>query len=262
MRPLHLSLGALRWIAIIASPTIALVAYLVNYWWDPLHLGSHQQSSAAPALLFSALVLVLGQAITNAIELKNATAFSDRIYNAIKDYLHVTPAGSPEEAINYIHSRLPILKEVQNTCFTTRDEAERATEKLYETETYDKLRQEIPYHCGSGLIWKDIGDSVSASRLRNTAVLYGSAWRGKKNSYRFKLINHLDPQISFIVLEYRDGAREVLFNWDFRGNGQDPTVLISRDRQIVEMFAIHFTLLWRRASEDHDSHATRSTSTK
>ncbi|HEY0395843.1 MAG TPA: hypothetical protein VGD01_15190 [Candidatus Elarobacter sp.] len=241
---------------------IALVAFLVNYWWDPLRLGSHQQPAAAPAFLFSALVLVLGQAITNALELKNANAYSDRIYNAIKDYLHVTPIGPPEEAINYIHSRLSALREVQNTCFTTRDEAERATEKLYETDIYDKMRQDLAYHCGNGLIWKDIGDSISVVRLRQTRSLYSSISKGKKNCYRFKLISHLDPQISFIILEYRDGAREVLFNWDFRGNGQDPTVLISRDRQIVEMFAIHFTLLWRRASEDHDSQATRSTSMK
>jgi hypothetical protein len=262
MKRLAVSLGAVRWIGIVLSPVIALIAFLVNYWWDPLHLGSHQQSAAAPAFLFSALVLVLGQAITNALELKNATAYSDKIYNAIKDYLHVTPIGSPEEAINYVHSRLPALREVQNTCFTTRDEAERASEKLYETDIYDKLRQELPYHCGNGLIWKDIGDAVSAARLRQTRTVYATISRTKKNSYRFKLISHVDPQISFIILEYRDGAREALFNWDFRGNGQDPTVLISRDRQIVEMFAIHFTLLWRRASEDHDSQATKSTSTK
>lgn len=67
--------------------------------------------------------------------------------------------------------------------------------------------------------------------------------------------------MNFILLEYRDGAKEVLFNWDFRSAGQDPTVLISRDRQIVEMFAIHYTMLWRRATEDHDNQLIKSTST-
>jgi hypothetical protein len=54
-------------------------------------------------------------------------------------------------------------------------------------------------------------------------------------------------------LEYSDGSREVLFNWDFRGLGQDPIVLLSSDDKIIEMFNIHFNNLWRRASVDQDA---------
>ncbi len=45
--------------------------------------------------------------------------------------------------------------------------------------------------------------------------------------------------------------KEVLFNWDFRGLGQDPIVLLSRDDKIVEMFYIHFNNLWESASPDY-----------
>jgi hypothetical protein len=89
-----------------------------------------------------------------------------------------------------------------------------------------------------------------------------NAEKGKQPKYKYRVISHNEPQINFfILLEYFEGSKEVLFN-DFRGMGQDPIVLISRDNHIVEMFAIQFNLLWRRASEDHDSQATRSTSEK
>ena len=59
--------------------------------------------------------------------------------------------------------------------------------------------------------------------------------------------------MNFIILEYKDGKKEVLFHWDFRGLGQDPIVLLSRDDKIVEMFYIHFNNLWESASPDYDT---------
>ena len=157
---------------------------------------------------------------------------------------------------------MPIIREAQNTSFNLNDESERANEKFYETSAYEETMDKISYYSCRSLIWKDIGDSLAVARMRQIKNSTDDHSRGKKHGYRFKLISHQEPQMNFIVLEYTDGEREVLFNWDFRGVGQDPTVLISRDRQIVDMFSIHFAHLWRGASDDHDSHPTKSVSTK
>jgi len=240
------------WAAVFGGPIIALIAFLLGFWIDPIHFGTTQPLSALPAFLLSVVILLISQAIVITIEQQNTSVHSDRIYNAIKDYLHVTPVGSLEEATRYIISRIPVLREVQNTSFNIDDETDRADEKFYQTRTYQLLIREIAIHCGDNLIWKDIGDGLAVDRLRANRTHCNQISRGRRNGYRFKLLSHQEPQINFILMESEDGAKEVLFNWDFRGNGQDPTVLISRDRNIVEMFAIQYTLLWRRGVEEHD----------
>ena len=250
-----------RWVSVLGSPVLSIIAFFLAHWLDLLGFST-QPLSAIPAFLLSIVVLVVGQTITNTLELQNASSYTDRIYDAIKDYLHVTPIGSPEQAFRYINSRMPVLREVQNTSFNTDEESERASEKLYETDIYEISCRDIPTYCCKGLIWKDIGDHHALERMRYLKKNSDSVSKNSKGGYRFKVTNQTYPQINFIILEYCDGDREVLFNWDFRGNGQDPTVLISRDLRIVEMFAIQFTLLWRQGSEDHDSHATKSTSVK
>ena len=99
-----------------------------------------------------------------------------------------------------------------------------------------------------GLLCKEIGDKHALQRFRNTFNL-----TKKSDKYKYRLISHSEPQMNFIILEYKDGKKEVLFNWDFRGLGQDPIVLLSRDDKIVEMFYIHFNNLWESASPDYDT---------
>lgn len=247
------------WLPIIAGPVIALIAFIVGYWIDPLSL---KETKAVAAFFFAVLVLMIGQWLVTVTEIQKTASYSDRLYDAIKNYLHVTPVGSPEEALRYVHGRLPALREVQNTRLNTVEEIERSEEKLYESSVFASLFAEIPIYCRGDLIWKDIGDLRALPvfhQLQGNCRVPSSQ---KVSRYKFKLLAHVEPQINFILLEYRDGAKEVLFNWDFRGAGQDPTVLISRDRHIVEMFTIQFTMLWRRGSEHHDSQAIISTSTK
>lgn len=247
------------WLPIVAGPAIALIAFVVGYWIDPLSL---KETKAIAAFFFSVLVLMIGQWLVTVTEIQKTAIYSDRLYDAIKNYLHVTTVGSPEEALRYIQSRLPILREVQNTRLNTQEELERSNEKLYESGTFEGLLGEIPVYCKKDLIWKDIGDSQALPVFRQLRSQCAGLQSSRIVRYKYKLLSHVEPQINFILLEYRDGQKEVLFNWDFRGSGQDPTVLISRDRHIVEMFSIQFTLLWRRGAEDHDSQATKSTSMK
>jgi len=247
------------WLPIVAGPVIALIAFVVGYWIDPFSL---EEAKTAAAFFFSVLVLMIGQWLVTVTEIQKTAIYSDRLYDAIKSYLHVTTVGSPEEAIRYIQGRLPSLREIQNTRLNTSDELERSNEKIYESSAFEALLDDIPSYCRKDLIWKDLGDSHALpvfKRLHEQCV--GPA-QSKLSRYKFRVLSHVEPQVNFILLEYRDGAKEVLFNWDFRGVGQDPMVLLSRDRHIVEMFAIQFTLLWRHGAEDHDSQATRSTSIK
>jgi hypothetical protein len=251
-----------KWVAILSAPILSLIAFIVAYYVDPLNFGGHQAIAAIPALLLSIVILLIGHLINSTHELHQTSIYSDKIYEAIKDYLHVTKVGSPEKAQRYINSRISALREAQNTSFNLTDESERADEKFYETDTYEETMKQVAYHSCRSLIWKDLGDSRALNRLRAFQRAANDLSKARKHGYRFKLIAHQEPQMNFIILEYLDGEREVLFNWDFRGIGQDPTVLISRDKQIVDMFSIHFAHLWRGASEDHDNHPTRSTSTK
>ena len=243
------------WLPIVGGPIAALILFAIGYGLDPFSL---KEEKGVAAFFGSILGLLIGQWWATVVEVQKGTANSEKIYAAIKDYLHVTPVGSPEEALRYIADRIPALREVQNTRLNVPDEVERSNEKLYESDIFERLIREIPWYCKRDLIWKDIGDSQA---LRLFRKLRGEAAGEKPSKYKYRLLSHVEPQMNFILLEYRDGAKEVLFNWDFRSAGQDPTVLISRDRQIVEMFAIHFTMLWRRAAEDHDNQLTRSTST-
>lgn len=243
------------WLPIIGGPIAALIFFAIGYWLDPFSL---KEEKGVAAFFVSVLGLLIGQWWATVVEIQKSTTNSEKVYDAIKNYLHVTPVGSPEEAMRYIADRLPALREVQNTRLNIPDEVERSNEKLYESDIFDRLIREIPWYCKQDLIWKDIGDNQALPLFRK---LRGEAAGEKSSKYKYKLLAHVEPQMNFILLEYRDGAKEVLFNWDFRSAGQDPTVLISRDRQIVEMFAIHYTMLWRRAAEDHDNQLIKSTST-
>lgn len=83
-----------------------------------------------------------------------------------------------------------------------------------------------------------------------------------KGHYNYKLITQSEPQIGFILLTYKDGTKEALFNWDFRDIPEDPTVLLSRSPEIFTMFSAQYKGLWRVAVNDYDNNATRSTSQK
>jgi hypothetical protein len=252
----------LKWAYTLAGPALALISFILTYVLDPLNFSTHEPLAAIPAFLLSVVILIINQNINTNYEIQKASHYSDKIYEAIKDYMHVTPLGSPEKSIEYIVGRIPSLREVKNTSFNLEDELERADEKFYETSPYADAKQKIASYATRGLIWKDLGDKFALQRFRYIYGVSTNISKTRESKYKYKLLNHKEPQLNFVILEYQDGAREVLFNWDFRGVGQDPTVLLSRDRQIIEMFSIHYEHLWRAAAFDHDNTATKSTSVK
>lgn len=247
-----------QWIALLAGPILGLASFVVAYFINPLGFGGRDALAAVPAFLLAIVIMLISHNLAMFREVERASAFSDRIYEAVRDYLHVTKVGSPETAFQYVLDRLPILVEVRNTVLNVPDEVERSVEKLYDTSAFENASHRIgDWASSKGRLWKDIGDAHGVDRFRATHDLAGR----RKTGYSYRLLPQALPQINFILLSYPDGSTEVLFNWDFRTIGQSPTVLLSRDRDVVEMFAVQFELLWRSSSPDHDTSAASSTST-
>lgn len=242
---------------LIMSPILSLISFVLVYYLDPLNYGEHVSLAAIPAFLLSIIILVIGQIITIHNEVEKVSVDSERIFETVKNYLHVTKIGTPQSAWNYIIERLPILEYVQNTSFNFGNEQEESNERLYANDIYRQSLKLIARYINKGLKWNDIGDASALERFRQIEDLISNSAKGH---YNYKLITQSEPQIGFILLTYKDGTMEVLFNWDFRDIPQDPTVLLSRDSEIFTMFAAQYKGLWRVAVNDYDSNATRSTS--
>jgi len=243
---------------LIISSILALTTFVLTYFLDPLNYSTQSSLAAIPAFLLSMIILIISHIIATFREVEKVSVDSDRIYEAVKNYLHITKIGTPKKAWEYIIHRLPILEYVQNTSFNfEKSQSEQSNERLYYAPSYKQSISKIARQIEQGLTWKDIGDSTAVERFRRI----NNQIKGNKSlgSYEFRLVGRTEPQINFILLTYKDGTTEVLFNWDFRDIPQDPVVLLSRDREIFNMFAVQHKGLWRAAVHDYDSIATKST---
>jgi len=156
-----------KWVYMLVGPVLAIVAFVGAYFIDPLQFGGPGPTAAIPAFLLSIVILLIGQNISTHKEIEKTSIYSDRIYDAIKDYMHVIPVGSPEKAIQYIISRLPALREAKNTSFNIEFEIERADEKFYDTDQYINSLNQIATYSTKKLIWKDLGDKFALKRFRS-----------------------------------------------------------------------------------------------
>lgn len=244
-------------VAMFSSSILSLVAFIITYYLDPLKYTSQSPLAAIPAFLLSIVILIIGQIISIQSEIEKVSSDSNRICETVKNYLHVTKVGTPKSAWKYVIDRLPVLEYVQNTSFNFENETYKSNTRLYDDEIYKNSLSQIAKYVDQGLRWSDIGDNSSIERFK---MINGFISDKHKGLYSFKLIAQLEPQIDFILLTYKDGTTEVLFNWDFREIPQDPVVLLSRDHEIFNMFAAQYNGLWAVASKSYDNNATRSTS--
>lgn len=244
-------------VLLIFNSILSVIVFVITYFIDPLRYTSQSTLAAIPAFLLSIIVLIIGQNISTHNEVEKVSEDSELICETVKNYLHVTKMGTPKSAWEYIINRLPVLEYVQNTSFNFEDETEQTNERLYDGNSYQQSYSKIAKYVNQGLVWKDIGDSSALKRFKkiDERVIEKS-----KGHYQYKLITQTEPQIGFIILTYKDGTTEVLFNWDFRDIPQDPVVLLSRDQEILNMFAAQYKGLWRMAVDDYDSKAIKSTS--
>lgn len=246
-----------KWVPLVISPVLAIVSFVLTYYLDPLKFSSQSSLAAIPAFLLSIIILIIGQIISTHTEVEKVSADSERVFETVKNYLHVTKMGTPKNAWQYIINRLPVLEYVQNTSFNFEEESEQTQERLYDSMLYQHSINEIARHINQGLIWKDIGDQSALERFEAISQKVNEK---SKNRYQHRIISQKEPQIGFVILTYKDGTTEVLFNWDFRDIPQDPVVLLSRDQEILNMFAAQYKGLWRVAVVNYDNSATRSTS--
>lgn len=244
-------------ILLIFNLVLSVGVFVATYFIDPLKYASQSSLAAIPAFLLSVIVLIIGQSINTFNEVEKVSESSNLVCETVKNYLHITKMGTPKSAWEYIINRLPILEYVQNTSFNFENEAERTNERLYESDNYKLSYSKIAKHINQGLMWKDIGDSSALDRFKNINCNINEK---NKGHYQFRIIEQSAPQVGFIILTYKEGTTEVLFNWDFRDIPQDPVVLLSRDQEIINMFAAQYNGLWKVAVEDYDSKAIKSTS--
>ena len=242
---------------LIFNSVLTIVIFVITYFLDPLKYTSQSPLAAIPAFLLSIVVLIIGQNISTHNEVEKVSEESAQICETVKNYLHVIKMGTPKYAWGYIINRLSILEYVQNTSFNFDDEIEQTQERLYSSESYILSINRIAKSINRGLIWRDVGDVSAIDRFE---MIKSQISEKSKGQYQFKLVSQSEPQLGFIILTYKDGATEVLFNWDFRDIPKDPVVLLSRDPEIVDMFAAQYKGLWKVAVEDYDNKATKSTS--
>lgn len=239
------------WIGFIAGPLAAIASFVIAYLIDPLNFGGHNPLAAIPAFLLAVVVLMVGQNVAAYRELERAANDSRETRELVRSHLHVTKIGSTEAGINYITSRLPLLLEARNTSFNVHGYTDRANDMFYDTKPYDQLSSAIAQWAARRVRWRDVGDEFALERLRH--ISSASKGNGHSSHYQYKLIIEREPQINFVILGYVDGSSEVLFNWDFRSLSQDPVVLLSRDRDVVNMFTVQFEHLWIRARADEQA---------
>ena len=243
-----------RIIPIITSIILSVITFIFGTFWDPF---DYKTLSSIPAFLFSIVVLLIGQIISIQSEVDKVSDTSDIICDTVKSYIHVTKIGTPKKAWEYVIRRLPVMDYVQNTSFNYKDEIDQTEYRLYGSDIYQKSLREIASQVKKGLQWQDIGDSTAIERFRAITDLIPENIKG---NYACRLISQTEPQLGFIILTYKDGTKEVLFNWDFRDIPQDPVVLLSRDEEIINMFAAQHRGLWRVSTEHYDTKVTKSTS--
>ena len=229
-------------ILLIFNSVLTIATFVITYYIDPLKYTSQSSLAAVPAFLLSIIVLIIGQNITTHNEVQKVSEDSELICETVKNYLHVTKMGTPKYAWEYIINRLPVLDYVQNTSFNFEDEEIQTNERLYDGTSYQQSFAKIAKNVNQGLTWKDIGDKSALERFKKIDSQVSEKHKG---NYQYKLIAQSEPQIGFVILTYKDGTKEVLFNWDFRDIPQDPVVLLSRDTEILNMFAAQYKGLWR-----------------
>ncbi len=247
-----------KWFNILYAPILGIASFIIIYFFLNNYTTNVVALNAVPALSASILFMVLAQNIKVNQEIEKTSIVSDKVYEAIKNYLHVIQLGSPETAIVYINSKfspnnVPQLRAAYNTSFNLEDEIDDANDRFYMTKEYSDFQNNMTKNIGErqNFLWKELGDETALPRFRKMHnTIQGKEYPDK---YKYKHIPSLHgPQINFIILEYTDDKKEVLFNWDFRSPGQVPVVLLSRDEKIINMFAVHFSNQWKAAVPDHD----------
>lgn len=222
---------------------ISLLSFVVLLKTDPFGLAKISQNPELPAFFFSIVILLLSDRVSAMMQFAENKEISNDIAEMIKSAHSVIAFRTPRDAIQYVNNRMSALLAVESVSLNLEEEFSTTDDYLYRSEEYEKYLVLIAKSVSSGLIWKDIGDKYAEKKFTTTRSMIDST--KSKGSFQTRTLTATGPQITFLILGYRDGTKEVLFNWDYRSPGNEPSVLLSRDSFIVKMFSTHFADLWR-----------------
>lgn len=222
---------------------LSLISFVILLKSDPLGLSEKSHNPELPAFFFSIVILMLSDRLATMIQLSESKALSEDIAEMVKSSHSVISFRTPRDAIQYVNNRMGALLSVESLSLNNDDEFSTTEDYLYRSSEYEKYINLIAKNVTSGLIWRDIGDKFAEKKFGQTAKKINTP--SAKGSFQTKLLDNATPQITFLILGYRDGVKEVLFNWDYRSPGAEPAVLLSRDEKMVQMFSTHFADLWR-----------------
>lgn len=84
-----------KWFNLLIGPVLAIIAFMVTYFLLNRYSTTTIPTNAIPALSLSILIMVIAQSIKTTNEIEKTSAYSDKVYEAVKNYLHVIRLGSP-----------------------------------------------------------------------------------------------------------------------------------------------------------------------
>lgn len=224
----------------------SVCSFIVTLKTDPFGLSQYSQNPELPAFFFSIVILMLSDRISAMIQFAENKKISDSIVNMIKNSHSVVAFRTPRDAILYVNNRIGSLLSVESVSLNLDEEFATTDDYLYRSEEYKKYLQLIAENVEKGLIWRDIGDKFAQKKFSITQKYLEN--KDIKGSFQTRMISNCGPQITFLILGYRDGTKEVLFNWDYLSPGAEPCVLLSRDANMIQMFSYQFSNLWRISS--------------
>lgn len=231
----------------VGGIVLSLIAFFVLLKGDPFGLTRVSGNPEHTAFFVSIIVLLLTEKLASIQRKVENETIGNNIVEMVKSSHSVTQFRDPRSAIHYVRAQLPQLRDVENISVNMKEEIEHVDSQLYRASEYSDLKREIAQCVMNGLRWRDIGDQYAETRFSDIANMI--IRESSQGIYKYKFLKHKEPQMTFIVLRYRNGSpTEVLFNWDYRQPGQEPIVLLSRDERIVQMYSIHFSNLWQTAS--------------
>lgn len=181
--------------------------------------------------------------------LKKTDENSNQMANDVKKHLQVIRLYNTAKTFDtYVIKRLNLIESVKNTSFNLKNSHEEADDKFNLRDEVLNAPYEVRKAVEKGLKWRDIGDNYAVKRFK--------LWReicscdSRTGLYEYKILNPEVPYPNFLIITYKDGIEEVLFNWDHRG--ANPTVLASREKDLVEFYCNQFSLLSKAASNNGD----------
>lgn len=176
--------------------------------------------------------------------------------NDVKKHLQVIRLYKTAKTFDeYVINRLNLIRSVKNTSFNLPKSHEEADENFNETrEVIDAPVVVKEFIAREGLKWRDIGDNIAIERFKRWHELCDEeSKKSEVGSYKSSIINNYNavPYPNFLIIKYKDDKEEVLFNWDHRSS-LNPTVLASREEELVRFYNAQFKLLSDAASDSSD----------